>query len=205
MNTPPFHACRRGVLIVTALLILGSVHSARAGLIVFNELPNQVANGLTFNGVRFGFTIGGVVSTDARFGASGPGNQTHVQDPSLEGNARGVLSLDFIQPVSALSFGVGISSMAALSPGFTVQLFDPSLALLGTFPINAPPAPTFSGASFLYMGAPVRRASLSFNSTPANPGGRFAFDNLDFSSIPEPGTIGFGLALLGACLARRKY
>ena len=51
--------------------------------LTFDEFPSQPANGLSFNGVTFGFHP----EADARYGAGGPGNILYVQDPSLEGTS----------------------------------------------------------------------------------------------------------------------
>src|SRR5207253_4949777 len=106
----------------------------RAGqLITFTELTARPANGLTFNGVTFGFKIAGVDSTDATFGGTGPGTTTFVVDPSLEGNINGVLTLDLAQPSTALNFGLAYNIFTASVPnGGTVKLFDASNNLLET-------------------------------------------------------------------------
>ena len=151
----------------------------------FDELPFQPVNGLTFRGVIFFFTVDGVGSTDAHYNASGPGIQTFVQDPSLEGDAFGQLALDFPALTPTLSFGIARNTFLPLTPGATVSLFNATGGLIGTFPVNL--APTFPGGFsegfFSYGGpTPVRRAVIVFNS----PGlaERFAIDNLSYVGFP---------------------
>ena len=103
-------------------------------VIHFNELPPPPANGVSFAGVTLGFT-GGV----ATFNASNGGNVTYVQDPSLEGDTTGTLTLNFASPTQVLQFGVALSNMAVDTPGFTVALFSPSGAPIGTFPVTTDP------------------------------------------------------------------
>lgn len=151
----------------------------------FDELPNQPVNGLIFRGVIFSFLIGDTESTDARYNAAGPGIQTFVQDPSLEGTAFGRLVLDFPVATPTLSFGIARNTFAPLTPGATVVLIGPGPVLIGTFPVNL--APTFPGGfsegQFSYGGAtPVRRAIILFNSPAAAP--RFSIDNLSYVGFP---------------------
>ena len=90
-------------------------------------------NGLHFSGVTFAFDVGAVPSTDATYGAFGPGSITYVQDPSLEGNSAGRLTLRFDQPTTVLQFGLALSTGGSLSPGARVELFNPGGILAGRF------------------------------------------------------------------------
>jgi hypothetical protein len=150
----------------------------------FDELPTQPVNGLIFRGVIFSFFVGGSPSTDAVYNGSGPGIQTFVQDPSLEGTAFGTLVLDFPALTPTLSFGIARNTFAPLTPGATVVLFDAMGGVIGTFPVNL--APTFPGGfseGFFNYGGPtlVRRAVIVFNSPAAAP--RFAIDNLTYRAF----------------------
>jgi hypothetical protein len=169
--------------------------SASAATLTMNELPFQPVNGLSFGGVTFTFTIGGIGSTDANYNGTGPGIGTWVQDPTLEGNAAGVLRLDFAVPTSGMSFGIARSVAAPLTPGVSVDLFSPSLTYLGTINQNTTVPTTFSEAQFS-TGLTISRAVLSFPSS--GTATRFALDNLTYS-VPEPSAV--GLALIGlTCL-----
>jgi len=104
--------------------------------LVFDELPFQPVNGVSILGVTFGFTIDGVPSTDANYNSGGPGQITYVQDPSLEGNASGILILDFDVPTPLVQFGVALSALGSFDPGCSVELFDPDQKSLGVFDVG---------------------------------------------------------------------
>lgn len=187
------------------LLAVASAESARAALIKFDELPTQTLNGISLQGVAFKFEIGGGVSTDATFNSNAIGGTTtlNLQSPTAEGNADGVLTLDFAQPVSLLSFDVARLTSLTLT-GATVSLFDPALAGFATTPVTVTNLATFSEGKFNYGGTtPVRRAVVTFN---AGAGPRFAIDNLSFAVVPEPGTMLAGMLLtgVGACARQRR-
>ena len=191
-------------LAVVAVGVLAFSPSAHADTITFDELPNQPVNGLTFNGVTFGFTIGGVASVDARFNAFGPGAITHVQDPSLEGDILGLLILFFAQPVSSFDFGMALLSTTFVGVGANVLLFDPDLVFLGNFPLNVSPLVSFTEGLFTFNSGLVRVAVINFNEAVNS---RFAVDNLNFTPVPAPGTLlllGSGLTLLAGALRRRS-
>lgn len=189
---------------VIAVLAVGWDENAGAATIAFDELPTQPVNGLSFQGVTFGFQIGGVASADALFNSNALGANTtlNLQSPTLEGNASGVLTLDFAQPVSDLSFNVARLTGLTLT-GATVALFDPSLNGFATTPVTVADFLTFSEGLFSYSGGTfVERVVVTF---PAGAGPRFALDNLAFTpAVPEPGTMLMGLLLTGACAGARR-
>ena len=189
--------------LLALVLLCASPILANPITFTFGELPFQPVNGLSFQGVTFTFQIGGLPSLDANYNSAGPGIITFVQDPSLEGDAAGILTLDFAQAASSLQFGVALSTGAALAPGFTVLLFDQALLSLGATLVNTNPLITFTEAQFSYTGVPVSRAVIDFNQAAAS---RFALDNLIYTPIPEPGTmllLGTGLLGLGSTLRKR--
>ena len=150
----------------------------------FNELPFQPVNGLTFRGVQFFFSINGEPSNDAAYNASGPGIQTFVQDPSLEGNALGVLELSFPALTPSLSFGIARNTFTPLSAGAIVFLLDSSGNLISA--TTVPVAPTFPGGfseAFFNFGSPtpIRRAIIVFPFAGVAP--RFALDNLTYRAF----------------------
>lgn len=167
----------------------------------FTELPFQPVDGLSFMGVTFGFRIGVNPSTDANYHSGGPGSVTFVQDPSLEGNAAGILTLDFARPVDQLQFGVALNTFSAVTPGFKVRLYDPLYT--GVYGVNTSPLVSFSEGQFMYSGAPINMVTIDFNELVAS---RFALDNLTFNTIPAPGAIFLGSIGLGVVnwLRRRK-
>jgi hypothetical protein len=161
----------------------------------FTELPFQPVDGLSTLGVTFHFTVGGIPSTDATYHSDGPGITAFVQDPSLEGNATGILTLGFEpQPTDQLQFGVALSTFAPLTPGFTVELFDRNLISLGTTQVDTSPLSSFSEGQFAYSGEAIRQAVIDFEDSAE----RFAMDNLTFNpvrplnSVPSPGALLLG-------------
>src|SRR3989338_6160285 len=170
-------------ILVALLLSLGwlTVWGARASAttLTFGEVPFQSVNGLTVQGVTFTFTVGGSPSTDAFYNSGGPGVTTYISDPSLEGNSAGVLTLDFAAPTTVLQLGAALSNFGTFNPGFTVQLFDASLAPIGTFPITTNSITSFTEGQFSYnnTNAPVKRARISFDPN----GPRFVLDNLTYN------------------------
>jgi len=167
---------------VLGLLLTFGAGAAGAVTLTMDELSFQPVDGLKFEGVTFGFTVAGSASTDAHYDAANGGQQTATQDPVLEGNAGGVLTLDFDVATATLGFGVSLSVAGALTPGFSVELFDDTLTSLGTTGVNTSvlPGDTFSEGRFNYGGTPVRRAVVTFSGSAP----RFALDDLTFG-VPE--------------------
>jgi hypothetical protein len=78
------------ILGVTILLLTATRAQSTPITLQFNELPAQTpVNGVSVLGVTFGFQVGGLPSTDARYNVGGPGNITFLQGTVLEGNASG--------------------------------------------------------------------------------------------------------------------
>ena len=61
----------RLALTIAMLLSICGVALAQTQTLRFDELSPQPLNGLTFRGVTFTFTVGGVGSTDATYGGEG--------------------------------------------------------------------------------------------------------------------------------------
>jgi hypothetical protein len=181
--------------LLLGLMSTGAVNAAVT--LTFDELPMQPVNGLSYMGVTFGFKVGGSPSADAVYNGIGPGTLTYLQDPSLEGTAAGILTLDFANPVDQLEFGVALNSYNATTMGYGVRLYDPSYQLIGSYIGNTSPLVLWSEGQFTYSGTPVIRAVIGFNNWIAN---KFAVDNLTFNpvnSIPAPGAILLGSIGLG--------
>jgi len=168
------------------LLQIGSVSPAAAHdddddeltRITFGERRAQPVNGLRVKGVRFGFTVGGEPSEDAQFNSFGPGDTRFISDPSLEGDAAGVLRLRFREETDVLRFGVAVSCFdCVLRPGATVRLFDDDGDLVRFARLTLRPFVSFSEARFRFEGEDVARAVIRFNDRRAD---RFVLDNLVF-------------------------
>ena len=114
---------------------------------------------------------------------------TYVQDSTLEGNAQGILTLDFAHPTHMLEFGLALDTQRPVAAAYTVELFDNTLASLGTVTANTDPLVFWSEGMFSYSGTPVSRAVIGFNDQYAR---RFAIDNLTTNTIPAPGAILLG-------------
>ena len=213
MNIPPpkppimAKLATHPVVLIACLTLAGGGRLAGAATITFNELPNQPVNGLAFQNVTFGFTVGGVGSTDAQFNSVALGSNTtlNLQAGTLEGNASGLLTLDFLQPISDLTFDLARLTAQNLT-GATVSLFDSALTGFASTSVSVSKLVTFSEGQFAYHGGtPVKRAVVSFS--PAA-GPRFAIDNLNTTVVPEPGTVLFGAFVASVCATartRRRY
>jgi hypothetical protein len=185
--------------IIIVCLALGLICAGRSGAAVtlnFSELPNQPINGLSYMGITFHFGIGGNPSSDAEYNSFGPGITTFLEDPTLEGNADGVLTLEFTpEPTDELQFGVALLTRDPLDPGFTVELFDTNLFSLGVIPVSTSPLVEFTEGQFTYRGTPIRQAVVDFDENSAE---RFAMDNVAFrpvgpsNPVPSPGALLLG-------------
>lgn len=173
--------------------------------LTFSELTARPVNGVSIAGLTFGFAINGKASDQAVFGASLPGSTTNVSPPALVGSTQGILTLNFAQATDFLRFGIAFNSFNTLDPGLTVQLFDGSLSLLGSFTLRTLSTTSFTEGLFNRSGVQIGRAVLTFNPNVST----FALDNLSFNSlaIPEPAALlllGTGLAAIAALTKKRK-
>jgi len=188
---------------ICVVLMLMSGAANAAVTLTFDELPTQPVNGLSYNGVTFSFKVNWVPSTDAVYNGIGPGNLTYLQDASLEGNAAGVLILDFDTPTDRLDFGIAFNSYYDVSNAYVVKLYDSTYTPIGTFTGDTSPLALWSEGQFTYSGARVSTAYIGFNSQAAS---RFAIDNLTFNPVPAPSAVllgSFGLGLVNWLRRRR--
>ena len=82
-----------------------------------------------------------------------------VTDPLLTGPTTGMLTMDFASPTSLLSFDLVLNSMDTIDPAYTVVLSDGSVIVGSTTP---QPGGLFSEGTFLYTGAPITGAAVTF-------------------------------------------
>ena len=198
---------RTRLTIICASFVLCSLSAvAHAVTLTFDEVPFQSVNGLTVNGVTFGFEVGGAPSSDAFYNAFGPGPGTTsplINDPVLEGDVAGVLSLTLASPATRFKFAGALSDFGALTPGFSVELFNPSNVSLGIFDVDTNPLVVFTEGQFVHAGELVQRVVIDFNDAATGPG-RFLIDSVTFD-LPEPMSVGlFALGLAGLSFARRR-
>jgi hypothetical protein len=167
------------VAVIAACLLPASAPAAKQTVTLdFTELPSQPVNGVTTNGLTFGFTNG-----DAMYNAFGPGSIVFVQDPSLEGSTSGTLTLSFARPTNRVEFGLALSTFGTLSPGATVALYNPGGHLREVVPVTTESLVFFTEARFAYSGGAIGSAVITFDNTSA---GRFALDNLTFEQKGVP-------------------
>jgi len=164
---------------VCALLLTGMIAGpdAEAAIttITMDELPTQLINGLSLKGVTFHDTTGAI------FNSPNGGQQTYTQDPTILGSATDVITVDFAQPTPFVQFGMSLSFRFPLTPGFSVELFDPSLTSLGITSVNTSvlPGDVFTEGQFTHAGALVSRLVITF---PPAFDLDFGFDNLSFDA-----------------------
>ena len=190
------------ILLLAVLMSTGAAEAAST--LTFDELPYQSADSLSYDGVTFGFDVGGNPSTDAYYGAVGAGPLTYLQGESLEGNAQGILTLDFASPTNLLKFGLALNTRNAVTGAYTVELFDESLGSIGIISENTDRLLYWSEGKFSYSGTAISRAVIDFNEQNAR---RFAIDNLTTANtIPAPGAIllgSIGISCVGWLRRRR--
>src|SRR5881409_1110429 len=117
------------ILPVLAFCILGSSPTV-AKPPTFTEtydIPTTPCEGLSLDGVENSFTIGGVPSANCEAGSlAGPGVSNNINDPSIVGDAEGVLHLTFDHPTTQFGFGVALNTLDSPQPqSVIVHLFRP--------------------------------------------------------------------------------
>lgn len=188
-----------GVFAAVAVLANGTL-AANAQTITalhFDELAFQPVNGLHFNGATFHFTINKTPSTDANYNSFGPGQQYFTQDPSLEGNAAGKLTVAFDSPTTFVQFGVSLSFPGPLAPGVVVTLKDSNGKVITTSQVNTRPVGPdfFTEGQFTYNGSfAAKKAVITFASGDA---ARFVLDNLVYV-VPTATTLSHSSATGGS-------
>jgi hypothetical protein len=192
---------------LAAALLLGSLYASAAGAatIDFGSLPQESVDGVTVDGVTFGYTEFGSSSPEALFNVDiGAGSTVNVQTPALVGFTDGVLKMSFAQAIQHISFGVAETTNLPLTDGFTVSLFNAAGALVESEDIDTNPLALFSEGLFDYDGQAVSSVVISFDSVDAN---QFALGSIDFTAVPEPATsaiLGMGLVALATVGNRRR-
>ena len=190
---------------LVAAILLGSVYTTGAQatqIIDFSTLPQESVDGVTADGVTFGYSEFGSSSPSAFFDeAVGAGNTVLVGPTALVGAADGVLTMSFASPVAGISFPVALTTNMSLTPGFSVTVFDAGGNVLDSANIDTSVLANFSEGEFSYNGADASSVAITFDSVDAN---EFALGSVE---IPEPGDIGFlavGLMALGAMVVTRR-
>jgi hypothetical protein len=187
---------RKVLLTAVALFVLcyGMPVAAQMGSVTVVLTFDQETGGLKYgspirdvslSGVTFDFTREGLASIDAFYGGvihrtpGGPPRVlTFVQEPALEGNAQGILTMTFAVPTAELRFGIARSTTGASA---SVQLFDDRGRVISTTSVPLTTSGAVSEGVFQHSsaGRQVKRAVVSFPNAAINT--RFAIDNLTFN------------------------
>src|ERR1700744_211111 len=142
---------------LAAALLLGSITTtaAKANQIIdFSTLPQESVDGVTADGVTFGYSEFGSSSPEAFFNeAVGAGNTVLVQPTAVVGLADGVLTMNFATPESEIDFAVALTTDVSLSPGFSVTVFDASGDVLDSTDVATTVLANLTEGAFSYDGS----------------------------------------------------
>ena len=160
--------------------LIWNVEELKPVTITFDELPyGTTVDGMVIEDVTFGFS-----SSDANING-GPGDIYYIQQPNIEGEAAGTLTLDFAVPVFDVSYGFAMSAIGFEPNATTMVLIDSSLIPIGTFSADADDMGFYfiEGMNRGTSTTPIAHAVITFSHPDAELG-RFALDNLTYSPIP---------------------
>ena len=187
------------IMVCIAAGLLSTGHLEAVTTLNFSELPYQSVKGLRHMGITSGFAVGGNLSPNATYhtiGTFAPGTLGYLEKQVLEGDAKGVLALDFAPKLSnQLQFDVALSTFLPITPGSTVELLDTGLASLGVTPVNTSPLSVWPEGPFASSGAPICQAVIDFDDHSTD---RFTFDDITLdavrpiNSVPSPGALLLG-------------
>ncbi len=181
-------------LLLTLLLFPADSFASALNFDEFGTASPLDVDALSVSGVTFHFSLG-TAYYNGQLGIGG--FAVLVTDPLLTGPTTGTLAMDFDNPTSLLKFNLLLLSADTIDPAYTVVLSDGTVIAGSTTP---QPGGIFSEGTFLYSGAPITGASVTFFNGTDSLGGNvtdFGVDNLTFDA-PEPST---QLLLAGALLA----
>ena len=197
-------------LVCILVVQVGLVTAAHASPITltFDEVSTPVPGGVSAMGVTFSLEVGMVPSGDLTYGHAGLGDLTYVMGKILEGDANGILTIDFSQPTTIIEFGLALNTVTTPDfPAADVELFDGALVSLGVTPLLTSSLLLFTEGLFSYSGVAVERMVIDFDDAiPALPP-RFAFDNLTIDSgvaAPEPAALLLLAVALALCSLLRR-
>jgi hypothetical protein len=179
-------------LMCALAVALFSAHPASvfATTITFDELSERPLDGVSLKGVTFHSTGSNSDFPQALFGTTQMdfGETKIMSAPWAAGSTSGELTVDFLSPVSSISFDAGVTTTLTLADGFHVSLYSGSKLVDMIVVATAPGGPgpfAFSEAAFAFsQDVPLTSMTITFASA-----GNYAFDNLTYSAVPEPGTI----------------
>jgi hypothetical protein len=152
-------------------------------------------------GVTFHFSSG---SADYNGHIGTEGLAVLVSDPLLTGPTSGTLTMTFDNPTPMLQFDLALLSVVTIDLAYTVVVSSGDVLIGSTTP---QPDGLYSEGTFLYTGAPISGAAITFFNGTDSMGGdvaAFGLDNLTYQA-PEPGTfVQLTCALLALGVAGRR-
>src|SRR5687767_5791488 len=148
-----------------------------------------VADGIHALGITFGFTEGGVSSTNALYGRdidTVNNELAPLSDPVLDGPATGVLTFDFDMPANFLAFDIAFGVLPENSGGIvTIGTTSIPFTTIG----NSGFMGFFSLGSFSYTASSsFTNAVITFDSNASS--ANFAIDNLSYDAILASSAVG---------------
>ena len=182
----------------------------------FGSAPLIDANGLSTQGVTFGFAPGQAVYNNT---VGTAGNVLLSMDPVLSGPTTGILTLTFQDATPLLQFDILLLSLAPIDdsmmglnggPAYTVLLSN-AMGFQTSFSGSTVPllGGGYSEGQFSYSGTAINTATITFfHGVDANdmPVTQFGVDNLTFVT-PEPASflgLGAGLLVIGVIKRRQR-
>ena len=197
------------LFVLSPLLLLMFSECSLAATLHFDEFgtsPLLNVNGMHVFGVTFQFSPG-EADYNGQIGTSG--TTVLVSDPLLTGPTTGTLTLTFDDPTPLLQFDLVLETLAPIDSAYTVTLSTQQVLVGSTAPQL--PDGLYSEGSFLYTGAPVTGATITFynGADPFNDSlnvSAFGLDNLTYET-PEPASqwpLAGALLALGGIGRRRK-
>jgi hypothetical protein len=193
------------VLSLLLLTLLVFPVSSLAATLTFDEFgasPLLNVDGMHVFGVTFHFSPG---SADYNGQIGTAGLTVLVSDPLLTGPTTGTLTITFDNPTPLLQFDLALLSLDTIDPAYLVVLSSGDVLSGSTMP---QPDGLYSEGTFLYTGAPVSEAAITFFNGTDSMGGdvsAFGLDNLTYQT-PEPNTSAqlAGSLLVMGVIGRRK-
>lgn len=194
---------------ITLMLVFGISFCSANTVINFGELAMQNANGVSIDGVTFGYS--GPDGAEAIYGYSLGIPTENLSDPVLYGATSGTLTISFADPTAMVSFDIVLGTAASVEDGYNVDLSDGGTGVFSqSYDID--PELILAEDVFSYSGAPINLLTLTFPNTvdsDSNQVASFAIDNLTFDTIPtpEPGAVSLltiGLMALGVFARQRS-
>jgi len=152
--------------------------------------------GHTIPPLSFNFKVDGVPSPDATFVVGGPGSTAYVQSPLIEGNAAGILYVDFGADVNYAGFGFALSCSPTIANAVTVIAYDSMLTPVATIYADGISTGFPFAENWVDIAPDALFRSLAIDFY--DPCGRFALDNLTYSIYKGPTLVTIDVTQVGS-------